>query len=524
MSSASEENAVLAAIQVASTDASARIQAAVQAATVEAQAQRDVAGIQAAAQQAIANIEASAQQAIANTVSTWQQTTANIAATAQTTVATTEAAAREAVANTEATAQTTVANTVSTWQQSVAATQAAAQESVATTAATAQTSIAATQAQADEQVASTHAQATINAAQSAAQGTITAAASSANATIQAATIDAGWHAGVASTQAQATIQSATLAANAQTESATTAANAQVSVANIDASWRTGVAQIGANAQVQAATIDAGWHAGVAQIEAAASNYRADQDLAGVNVHEAGETNRLNIKLAFAEEKWNELLPAIDSTLGIVDGAVSGGGGIGFGAVAPKGPTMGFGGVAATDDWQLGSYSRRLVRGPLHMGSGDVKTGGIGFASGSSVADAVAATQLPTIDTSGVLTPAQIQQQVNAAYARNDAKTASSALALIQDMSGRGFSSNSPILAALQVGLTGQNLRSSILAEQQIRLSAAQANAEQVLNSQKAVSDQFIAQEGALIEHERNEVTRTVGVLGAITQMIGSAIS
>ena len=101
-----------------------------------------------------------------------------------------------------------------------------------------------------------------------------------------------------------------------------------------------------------------------------------------------------------------------------------------------------------------------------MPSGDVKTDGIGFAGGTSVPDQVAATQLPFIGTSGVLTPAQIQQQVNAAYARNDAKTNSAALALVEDMSGRGFSANSPILSALRVGLTGQNLRSSILAEQQ----------------------------------------------------------
>lgn len=158
-----------------------------------------------------------------------------------------------------------------------------------------------------------------------------------------------------------------------------------------------------------------------------------------------------------------------------------------------------------------------------MPAGDTKTDGIGFAGGTSFPDQVAATQLPFIDTSGVLTPAQIQQQVNAAYARNDAKTNSETLRLIEDMSGRGFSANSPILSALRVGLTGQNLRTSILAEQQIRLEGAKANAEQVLASQKALSEQFIAQEGVLIDKDKNDVTRTVGVLSAISQLVGSAL-
>jgi hypothetical protein len=158
-----------------------------------------------------------------------------------------------------------------------------------------------------------------------------------------------------------------------------------------------------------------------------------------------------------------------------------------------------------------------------MPSGDAKTDGIGFAGGTSFPDQVAATRLPFIGTAGVLTPAQIQQQVNAAYARNDAKTNSESLRLVEDMSGRGFSANSPILSALRVGLTGQNLRTSILAEQQIRLEGAKANAEQILASQKALSEQFIAQEGVLIDHEKNDVTRTMGVLSAISQLVGSAL-
>src|SRR4051794_13178063 len=105
-----------------------------------------------------------------------------------------------------------------------------------------------------------------------------------------------------------------------------------------------------------------------------------------------------------------------------------------------------------------------------MAAGDDKTQGIGFANVvGPVANAVAGTRLPFISTSGVLTPAQVQQQVNSAYARNDARTVSEVRKLTGDMAGRGFSANSPILAALQVGLSGQNLRASLAAATQIRL-------------------------------------------------------
>jgi hypothetical protein len=158
-----------------------------------------------------------------------------------------------------------------------------------------------------------------------------------------------------------------------------------------------------------------------------------------------------------------------------------------------------------------------------MPGGDVKTDGIGFAGGTSIPDQVAATRLPFISTSGVLTPAQVQAQVNAAYARNDAKTTTDIASLVEDMTGRGFSANSPILAALRVGLTGQSLRSSIEAETKIRFDSAKLNADAVFAGQKAISDQFIAQEGVLIDKDKNDVTRAVGILSAVMQMVGNAL-
>jgi hypothetical protein len=380
-------------------------------------------------------------------------------------------------------------------------------------------------------------------------GVVAAAQAEASGRIAVAGIDAGWREGVAATEAQGqvsaaeahaqgSIGAAQASASGQVSAATAQADATKQAAVTDANARVQSAQTQANATVQVASIDAGWHAGVATTEAGAVKYRADQELVGVKYSADSETSRLNLKLAFANDKFDTLLPIIENAVGYVLGTGTGtgggtGGGIGFHAMGTPGPTMGFGGVlnasselgSAGDYYQMGTYSRRVLSaGEIHMGGGDVKSGGIGFATaGTSVADAVAGTQLPLINTSGVLTPAQIQQQVNAAYARNDAKTTSETLRLVEDLAGKGFSANSPILSALRVGLTGQNLRSSILAEQQIRLEGAKANAELILASQKALSDQFIAQEGVLVDKDKNDVTRTVGIISAVMQMIGSAL-
>ena len=95
--------------------------------------------------------------------------------------------------------------------------------------------------------------------------------------------------------------------------------------------------------------------------------------------------------------------------------------------------------------------------------------------------------------------------------------------LTEDMSGQGFSANSPILSALRVGIQGQGLRASIQAETQIRLDAAKLNADATHEGQVAVSDQFLKQEGVLNETAKTEVTRTVGILNAVCGLIGSAI-
>jgi hypothetical protein len=469
MADATSEDVLNAQLQIAAEECSSNYNAAVQTANTAAQAAR----------------------AVASTNADAQTTSATTQANAQTTVATTQANAEIQVAQIRATADEAVANTQAGAAESVATTQAGAAELVATTSATAQKAVAETEAGWRESVAEIDA----NAQTAVANINLSAA-------VQAATIDASWHANVATIEANAQVQAATLAANAQTTSATTNANASITVANIN---------------------------------------------------QAGENNRLATSLAFATDKFNDVLPIITSLASSFESGGSGGGGIGFGAYAPDvRPPMGFGAVMAsasnqkinlsfgnqkafyTDysspygDSEAGYYHRTVLRegqgSPIRMtGGGDVPTGGIGFASGPSVADAVAATVLPPIFTVGVLTPSQIQAQVNAATARADSKANSTYRQLVGDLTGRGFSAASPILGALQVGIAGQTLQTQLATETQIRLDSAKLNSDQILNSQKAASDQYIQQENVLVEVSKNQTTLTVGVVQAVFGMIGNAL-
>jgi hypothetical protein len=147
----------------------------------------------------------------------------------------------------------------------------------------------------------------------------------------------------------------------------------------------------------------------------------------------------------------------------------------------------------------------------------------GQGGGGSTGGGVTVTGLPYLGTRGVFTPGQLQQQVNAAYARNDARTQALIRKAQGDLAGRGFSANSPILDALKVGYITGNLRASIEAASQIRLNAAQANTDAVFRAQQARSEQYLAQENVLLEAEKNVITRQVGVLNAVSSLVGGIV-
>jgi hypothetical protein len=97
---------------------------------------------------------------------------------------------------------------------------------------------------------------------------------------------------------------------------------------------------------------------------------------------------------------------------------------------------------------------------------------------------------PSITVGGVWNPEQIQQQVNATRAQNDQSMQTQNRAAASDLAARGFGSNSPLLAALQGQNFASNLGANTQAEQQLRTTAAQQNAQQTLATQQAAEGQY----------------------------------
>jgi hypothetical protein len=109
---------------------------------------------------------------------------------------------------------------------------------------------------------------------------------------------------------------------------------------------------------------------------------------------------------------------------------------------------------------------------------------------------------PTISDAPVYSEQQIQQQVNAARAQNDAATASRNQKIGREMAGRGYGSRSPLAMALANANQSQALGANTAAEQQLRFQAAGANASHVLDAQKALEQQFASRQGEDIERNK----------------------
>jgi hypothetical protein len=99
-------------------------------------------------------------------------------------------------------------------------------------------------------------------------------------------------------------------------------------------------------------------------------------------------------------------------------------------------------------------------------------------------------QGPEITTKGVYTQPQIDQQVNAAKAGNDAATAARTKAFSADAAGRGFAPNSPLALAMAGRFQNQNLATNADAEREIRQGAGEKNAGLLLKQQQAREQQF----------------------------------
>lgn len=126
---------------------------------------------------------------------------------------------------------------------------------------------------------------------------------------------------------------------------------------------------------------------------------------------------------------------------------------------------------------------------------------------------------PNISDAPVYSEGQIQQQVNAQRAGNDASAAGQQRRMQQQMSARGYGSNSPLAAELGLGIQNQNLAANTDTERQLRFDAAGANANQVLKAQTARETQFANRQQEDIERNKVYQSRYNAVLAALAGLV-----
>lgn len=126
---------------------------------------------------------------------------------------------------------------------------------------------------------------------------------------------------------------------------------------------------------------------------------------------------------------------------------------------------------------------------------------------------------PTINTGGVYSPDQIQAQVNASRATTDQSTATNIKNQGQSLAGKGFGSNSPLMAALSGQAQAAGVASNASNETNLRTNAAQMNAKQQLAGQTEAENQYASRQQEDIERHRNYLSSYNSLIGALSGLI-----
>ncbi len=95
------------------------------------------------------------------------------------------------------------------------------------------------------------------------------------------------------------------------------------------------------------------------------------------------------------------------------------------------------------------------------------------------------TEFSNIPIEGVLSPLQIQSRVNSTTALGNATAQGNLRQLQEQFAGRGFGSNSPLMAELSANIYGQALAGNTAAELNFREQSARDNAVQMLGARQA---------------------------------------
>ena len=240
---------------------------------------------------------------------------------------------------------------------------------------------------------------------------------------------------------------------------------QLLVAQTNAAAEETVAITKANADIQGATLSASASTYGSDQSRIASEYGADHQLLGTQYTADTTTKNLNIKLAWAQEKWNLVWPFVESTFSSANGKID--------------PASAYAQMVAT------------VGSP------------------------------PSFVPTSVYTEQQIQQQLNVAYSRIWQSVSSKTRSAEIDLAGRGFSSNSPILNAIRQGYEGYGIMSTADEEVKIRLGAATANADQVLKSQTEAIAYYEQNLASYTSLEKTLADLYTGMLSATASLVSA---
>lgn len=122
---------------------------------------------------------------------------------------------------------------------------------------------------------------------------------------------------------------------------------------------------------------------------------------------------------------------------------------------------------------------------------------------------------PKIDAGPIWSNPQIQQQVSAQIAANNARTAGQNRRIAQDLGSRGFGSRSPLSMALMNQGNMANMAANAASDRTIRWDAAQGNASHLLNAQKAQESQFAARQAEQLENQKNQLGYKGSLINAL---------
>ena len=126
---------------------------------------------------------------------------------------------------------------------------------------------------------------------------------------------------------------------------------------------------------------------------------------------------------------------------------------------------------------------------------------------------------PFINTGGVYTPGQVQQQVNTSQAKTNQTAGGQMQQQRAQTASQGFGANSPLLSALQGATQNNALATNVGNETAIRQGAAQQNAQQQLSGQTAAENQFANRQNEQIKRAQINTGYRSSLLSALSGLL-----